>query len=59
MSTPPPEAYEGALGWWAVTLEIERWERHLANKAALGGEVGFLVLGDRCDRCGDTNYDDW
>jgi ribosomal protein L37E len=22
------------------------------------GEVGFLVTGDHCDRCGDTNYDE-
>lgn len=21
-------------------------------------QVGFLVTGDHCDRCGDTNYDD-
>jgi hypothetical protein len=25
---------------------------------AVEGDVGFLVLGDWCDRCGDTNFDE-
>lgn len=40
---------EVASGWTSETV---------SPHPAVDGEVGFFVVGDWCDRCGDQNYDE-
>jgi ribosomal protein L37E len=42
-----------ADGYGVVMQAIEQ----TGTDVALSGEVGFLVTGQHCDRCGDVNYD--